>query len=357
MMRRLAICAGLTVLALAASVPLVRAQQQQDIRPLLDRLDRIERDVNLLQRQVYRGGTGSAPVPMAPPGDANSALNFEMRMGRIEDQMRTMTGQIEETSYKIEQLRQNLEKLQSDVEFRFSQITGGGSTAPAPGALPPATMTAPPLTPPPAPQQTSLNAPVQLRPPSGTGSGADSQQAGSQPHTLGMIRVPDGQDVGGAATSNPILGPSSAQAAAATPPAPANNASAGSSTPQDQYNAAFSLLRQARYEDAEQALRGFVQQHPKDSLAPAAQYWLGETFYVRKDYTNAAAAFADGYERYPKSPKGPDFLLKLGMSLANAGQKDNACRAYQRLDRDYPQASGEIRDRSGAEKKRLGCAA
>ena len=100
-----------------------------------------------------------------------------------------------------------------------------------------------------------------------------------------------------------------------------------------------------------------MQQHPKDTLAPAAQYWLGETFYVRKDYTNAAAAFADGYEKYPKSPKGPDFLLKLGMSLANAGQKDNACRAYQRLDRDYPQATSEIRERSGAEKKRLGCTA
>jgi len=117
------------------------------------------------------------------------------------------------------------------------------------------------------------------------------------------------------------------------------------------------LLRQARYEDAEQALRGFVQHYPKDSLAPAAQYWLGETFYVRKDYTNAAASFAEGYEKYSKSSKGPDFLLKLGMSFANAGQKDNACRAYQRLDRDYPQAASEIRDRSGAEKRRLGCAA
>jgi len=173
-----------------------------------------------------------------------------------------------------------------------------------------------------------------------------------------MIRVPEGQEVGGAASSNPILGPSPAQAAPVAAAPGANTASAaGAANPQDQYNAAFSLLRQARYEDAEQALRGFVQQHPRDTLAPAAQYWLGETFYVRKDYTNAAAAFADGYEKYAKSPKGPDFLLKLGMSLANSGQKDNACRAYQRLDRDYPQASGEIRDRSGAEKKRLGCAA
>jgi tol-pal system protein YbgF len=353
-MRRLALCAGLTLLALTTLAPVARAQQDnRDIRPLLDRIDRLERDINLLQRQVYRGGTGNAPVPAAQPGDANTALNFEMRMSRVEDQVRTMTGQIGETSYRIEQIRQNLEKLQSDIEFRFSQTERGGSTGSAGmGALAP--MTAPQPTSPPPPQQTSQNAPLQLRPPSAANAGTDSQQLGSQPHVLGMIRVPEGQELGGAASSNPILGPSSAQAA--TPPVSAS-AVTGAGTPQDQYNAAFSLLRQARYEDAEQALRGFVQHYPKDTLAPAAQYWLGETFYVRKDYANAAAAFADGYERYPKSPKGADFLLKLGMSLANAGQKDNACRAYQRLDRDYPQAPSEIRDRSGAEKKRLGCAA
>ena len=332
-------------------MPHAQLQDNRDIRPLLDRLDRLERDINLLQRQVYRGGTGSAPVPMAPPGDANSALNLEMRMGRIEDQMRTMTGQIEESSYKIEQLRQNLEKLQSDIEFRFSQMGSPGSVMA--GAPPGPTITPQPA-PLAAPQQSSQNAPLQLRPPSG-GNSADTPQIASQPRSLGMIRVPEGQEIGGSASSNPILGPSAAQAA--PPPAAANTASAGAETPQDQYNSAFSLLRQARYEDAEQALRGFVQHYPKDSLAPAAQYWLGETFYVRKDYTNAAAAFAEGYEKYSKSSKAPDFLLKLGMSLANAGQKDNACRAYQRLDRDYPQAASEIRDRSGAEKKRLGCAA
>ncbi len=164
-MRRLALCAGLTLLALASVTPIVRAQQDnRDIRPLLDRLDRLERDINLLQRQVYRGGTGSAPVPMAPPGDANSALNFEMRMGRIEDQMRTMTGQIEETSYKIEQLRQNLEKLQSDIEVRFSQL--GSPDSAAVGAPPPPMNT--PQPPPPALQQAYQNAPVQLHlPPSG----------------------------------------------------------------------------------------------------------------------------------------------------------------------------------------------
>jgi tol-pal system protein YbgF len=344
-MRGFAICAGLSLLALSALGPVAHAQQDnRDIRPLLDRMDRLERDINLLQRQVYRGGTGSAPQPAAPIDSGNAALNFEIRMGRIEDQMRTMTGQIEETSYKIEQLRQNLEKLQSDIEVRFNQMQGGGQLQ---------TGAAPVGTPPPLPPQipeTPRNAPIQLRPPAAS---ADSANLAGQPGTLGMLRVPQGQEAPGAASASPVTS-SGARTAAA--PGTAGDA-LGNGSAQDQYNNAFGLLRQARYEEAEQALRAFVQRNPKDPLAAAAEYWLGETFYVRKDYTNAAAVFAEGYEKYPKSPKGADFLLKLGMSFSNAGQKENACRAFLRLDRDYPQAPSEIRDRSGTEKKRLGCPA
>ena len=341
-MRGLAFCAGLSLLALAVLGPLAHAQQDnRDIRPLLDRMDRLERDINLLQRQVYRGGTGSAPLPAAQPADGGTtALNFEMRMGRIEDQMRTMTGQIEETSYKIEQLRQNLEKLQSDLEVRFNQIQGGGAPPPVASASPPMAPMASQAS------ETPQIAPVRLRPPPAS---ADSAAPASQQGTLGMLRVPPGQQAPGAATASPVIGGGARTAAAP--------ATAGDGTAQDQYNNAFGLLRQARYEEAEQALRAFVQRNPKDPLAAAAEYWLGETFYVRKDYTNAAAVFAEGYEKYPKSAKGADFLLKLGMSFANAGQKDNACRTFLRLDRDYPQAPSEIKDRSGAEKKRLSCAA
>src|SRR5262249_9914945 len=206
MMRRFAPCAGLILLMLTAA-PLARAEQK-DVRPLLDRRDRLERDINLLQRQVYRGGAGNAPVPATPPGDANTAINFEMRVGRIEDQMRTMTGQIEETSYKIEQLRQNLEKLQSDIEFRFSQLQGGANVASQPGAqqaMGAPQFAAPTVTPPPS-QQSALNAPLQLRPPPPTGGSGDPQQLGKGPGTLGLIRVPEGQEVPGAATSNPIMG-------------------------------------------------------------------------------------------------------------------------------------------------------
>lgn len=342
-MARARLVAGLSVLALLALGTGLRAQQgNSDVRPLLDRLDRLERDVNLLQRQVYRGNSGSAPAPVPSGGGGDSALNAEIRMGRLEDQMRTLTGQIEESNYKIDQLRQRLDTLQSDIEVRLSQLEHPGNAAVA-GGQPAATA---------APQAAVADAaaqqnPVTLRPPPGPSdnSSADQTQLASPPRTLGLIQVPPGQSAA-PAVANPATETRTASTAG-----PAADA-----TPQEQYNYAFGLLRQSRYDEAAQALKTFVQRNSKDPLAGNAQYWLGQTYYVRKDYTNAAATFAEGYEKYPKNVKAPDILLGLGMSLSNLGQKDNACRAFGRLDRDYPQVATEIRDRAGAEKKRLGCA-
>jgi tol-pal system protein YbgF len=129
---------------------------------------------------------------------------------------------------------------------------------------------------------------------------------------------------------------------------PAGSASA-------QYNAAFGLLKQADYPAAEEALKTFVAQHPKDALAGSAQYWLGETYYARGRYAEAASAFAEGYKNYPKGTKSPDELLKLGMSLARANQKQNACVAFSQLDHDFPNPGSSIKEHSVAEKKRLGC--
>ena len=91
----------------------------------------------------------------------------------------------------------------------------------------------------------------------------------------------------------------------------------------------------------------FVQRYPNDPLAGNAQYWLGETYYVRKDYENAATAFAEGYQKYPESGKAADNLLKLGMSLGNLGKKSEACSAFARLDRDFPTAPANVKDRVG----------
>jgi tol-pal system protein YbgF len=314
-----AIAFALALSSLALGLAGTAAAQSSDVRPLLDRLDRLERDMNLLQRQVYRGtGPGGAPVAVSPP-DPQSAVNYEVRFSQIEDQMRGLTGQIEEMNYNLDQLKRRLDTLVSDVDQRLSTIEHGGGA----GAVSQAAPAAPPV-------PRNLAAP--------RGAGANPAEPASQSGTLGQL--PAARE---------------AQTAAAAPAAAAEGGVLPSGTPQEQYNYAFGLLRQANYPAAEQALRAFIQRYPNDQLTGNAQYWLGETYYVRKDYNNAAAVFAEGYQKYPKGGKAADNLMKLGMSLAQLGQKADACRAFQRLDRDFPTAPAAIKDRAGDEKKRLGC--
>lgn len=313
-------CCGLLCLFAGSALAQQQDQQGNDLRPLLDRIDRLERDMNLLQRQVYRG-TGPAGAPAAPPAEGQAALTYEVRMSQIEDQLRDLTGQIQQISHDLDQLKQRVETLSNDVDQRLAVLEHGGA-APPPGIGGPRPLAGgpPPGAPPPG-------APG-LSPP---------------PHVLGQLPVGAGQT----AAAGAAVG-----AGTASPPAPASPPPA---TPQQQYDAAFKLLREANYPAAETALRAFIQRYPKDPLAGNAQYWLGETYFVRKDYANAAAVFADGYQKYPKGGKAADNLLKLGMALAQLGQKADACHAFARLEHDFPTAPATVKDRAGEEKKRLGC--
>lgn len=127
-------------------------------------------------------------------------------------------------------------------------------------------------------------------------------------------------------------------------------------TPKDQYDYAFDILRQADYARAERALRMFLEANASDDLAGNAQYWLGETYYVRGDFQQAAVEFLSGYQTYPSSTKAPDNLLKLGLSMARLGQTDGACTALTRLATEYPSANDTIRRRAQTERARLKCA-
>jgi tol-pal system protein YbgF len=126
-------------------------------------------------------------------------------------------------------------------------------------------------------------------------------------------------------------------------------------TPFEQYNYALGLLREQKSDEAEQALRAFIERYPEDGLTGNAQYWLGEALYARQDYDPAADAFASGYQKYPAGAKAPDNLLMLGMSLSQLGQKADACRAFAKLGRDFPGAPAAIKERARDETKRLRC--
>jgi tol-pal system protein YbgF len=126
-------------------------------------------------------------------------------------------------------------------------------------------------------------------------------------------------------------------------------------TPKQKYDHAFSLLQKRDFDSAEQALRAFLQQHPEDEHAGNAYYWLGETYYVRKQYTDAAIIFSDGYSRFPEGTKAPDNLLKLGKSLAEVGEKVAACKTFTELLGQFPNANTRILANAKGELDRVGC--
>jgi tol-pal system protein YbgF len=310
---------GLAVLAALFLLPAAASYGQS----IDDRLDRLERDLNMLQRQVYRGPSAGAPVPADPAG----AANIEIRMSRLEAQMRDLTGRVEQVANGLEQLRQRVEQINSDFDVRLGQMTG---TAAA-GAPPPPRFPEPPAT------ATATAAPTSLMPSPGT----VVPPPGAGPTPIFNTLTPPG-------AGPPRQPPPPPQTASAEPP-PAT----GSTT--QQFNTAVGLVKQADYAAAEAALRAFIAAHPNDPLSANAQYFLGETFYARNKYMDAATAFADGYKRYPKGAKAADDLLMLGMSLAHADQKKNACVAFAQLDQQFPNAGASIKERASAERKRLGC--
>ena len=324
-----ACCAVLALVLLwAGSIPasLPAFAQGDEYRPLLDRLDRLERDLNLLQRQVYRGKIESSDGDLAStPGNAgaapsavppNAAADMEVRLTTLESEIRSVTGRMEEVKHSVDQLRGRLEKLVADVDTRLTAIEQNAAKAKA-----------------------AEGAPMAGEPAPGAEPGAVSAAAGSPAGKGEVALVPP-------ATGAPAgAGDAAAPAEAALP----------QGSPMDQYQYARALLAKADYPGAEKTLKAFIKSYPDNELTENAEYWLGETYYVRSDYTNAAVTYAEGYKKFPAGPKAPDNLLKLGLSLANLGETDQACKAFAEIDKKFPNARADIRDRAAAERKQRGC--
>jgi tol-pal system protein YbgF len=154
---------------------------------------------------------------------------------------------------------------------------------------------------------------------------------------------------GPAPTPGPTANPPGPNVAATAPPA------AGGGQGEQLYHDAFKMLQDGDYAGAERSFKTFVQRNPSHVLAGNAQYWLGETYYARRDYQNAMVAFAEGYKTYKTSPKGPDNLLKLGITLAALSKKQDACAVFARFSQDYPRAPDLQKRRVDQERQKNGC--
>jgi tol-pal system protein YbgF len=355
MFRRQLLPRACLTIALSAAVLAGAASAWGQAVTTEERLDRLERDLNMLQRQVYPGG----PPPAGAPG--SGAVDLEVRMERLEQQMRDLTGRVEEIGNRVDQLRQRVEPTNGGVDMRLGLGPGGNAAAGPPGPAP----TPPPGQPdqpgaPPFPAAAAPfgavtpPAPAAPPPPAGSASGGPTPIFG----TLTPPGTPPETQPGTqpeAAPPPPATRPHQAVATAAPPAKPEVAAGPSAGSPTEQYNRAFTLVRKADYSAAEAALLAFIERHPKDKLAGSAQYWLGETYYARGRYLEAASAFAEGYKRWPNSAKAPDGLLKLGMALARANENQNACLAFTELNHAFPHPGTAIKERAIAERRRLGC--
>ncbi len=344
------------------------AHAQSDLQSLSDKVDRLQQELSDVERQVYNGQVPEGGLPAGTAGGTGSAASAsqEVRIQQLETQLSDITGQIEQLNYKLQQLSTRLDKMSQDVDFRLTALEHGGQ----PGAAAGVSANGVPANGVPATGVAAAGVPTGGVPAGGSdqqttiisGAGTNTQpplqpplQPGSQPldpnaplKQSSLVPTTLGAEASGAPP------PATNQTAAATPDTGGAYQLPGN-TVEAQYEYAFNLLRQANYAEAEKALTAFIQQHPQDPLAGNAQYWLGETYYVRGRYQDAAVAFAEAYQKYPNSQKAPDNLLKLGMSLGQIGKKSDACVAFGELGKKFPGASDNLKERLKQEKHRYGC--
>ncbi len=324
--------AGLLSIMVAGPTAGTALAQSGDLEGLINRIDRLQRELQDLQRTVYKG----APPPESSSlGDSGltptQAAGIELRLSQFESALQSVTGQVEDLNFTIQRVNARLDGLERDLGARLQRLERQG-VGPAAGV-------------------------IGQQPGSGYGEGALAQpgQAGAggepaQPGVIGSIRQDDLQAF------------QSSQPEAVTLETGAQPVIIGSQeyalpgdTPEEQYNHAFSLLRQANYGEAELALNAFVARNPDHGLAGNAKYWLGETYYVRGDYQQSAITFAEGYQQYPNNTKAPDNLLKLGMSLGSLNAKDDACGTFAELLRRYPNASAAVLQKARLQRQKLAC--
>lgn len=313
--------AGLCAAAVLVAVSATPAPAQDyQVRELVERLNRLERDLGDVQRQIYRnGGTLPSPDGGAPAASGGlqptQAAGLSVRIDQLEDALRTMTGQMEKARHDIEKVTTRLNKLVADVDFRLTQIERRGQQ-PAQGAAAVPSSTGQVA----ATEGTAPNAAAAPPPP-------------SEPGTLGTLPADKAGNVTAAVPKSVLP----------------------EGDPQTQYNYARRLLVQGDFAEAQSAFQEFIAAHGGDKLAANAYYWLGESFYIREIYDEAARAFLAGYQNYKDSPKAPDNLFKLGMSLSLNGQAEEACGTFDHLVAEFPNLSSAIKQRLPAERKKAKC--
>ena len=240
-------------------------------------------------------------------------------MSEVESQFQDLTNRFEEINFKIDKLSNRLSKLQADNQLRFQNLENSLSS----GEI----------------SQKLTSDPKKQLPGS------------SQPQDLGSISYKDTetneitQKTQSVETTSSIV----------TETFEVEQSILPNDTPKKQYEFATSFLKVGDYTTAERAFREFVTTNSEHKLAGNAQYWYAETFRIRQLYTDAATAYLEGYQKYPKGEKAPINLLKLGVSMVQIGEKEQGCKMINGVEKQYPKANQSVLQKAKYESKKFEC--
>jgi tol-pal system protein YbgF len=287
------------------------------LQAISDQIQIITKDLKTLEKAVYQK---SDIVAIKSSNKTNSeGLNEDimtkhlLKLNEIEDQFRELTNKFEEVNFKLDKLSTRVTKIQSDNQLRFSDLENGTTVSTDK-------------------KQTKLP---------GTSKPQDFGAApGYQTNNL-----PKEQSINSVESAQTVIAEEPEKRESLLPEKPA----------EEQYEFAVGFMKIGDYETAEFALKEFIDKNKDHDLAGSAQYWYGETFRIRQLYSDAATAYLDGYQNYPKSKKAPDNLLKLGITMVQLGEKDQGCKMISGLKKEYPKASKSVLQKAQYEQKKFKC--
>ena len=287
------------------------------LKAISDQIQVITKDIKTLEKAVYQKAdiTNSTKLNINESDGLNEDVMTKhlLKLNEIENQFRQLTNKFEEVNFKLDKLSTRVTKIQSDAQLRFSDLENGINTTS---------------------KKTNSVLPGSTKP----------QDFGASPG-YETSNLPKEQSINSVETAQTVITEEPEKRKSLLPNKPT----------QEQYEFAVSFMKIGDYETAEFALREFIDKNKDHDLAGNAQYWYGETFRIRQLYSDAATAYLDGYQNYPKSDKAPDNLLKLGITMVQLGEKDQGCKMISGLKKEYPKASKSVLQKAQYEQKKFKC--
>jgi len=290
----------------------------------------LQKDIKTLERAVYSENfslneNSESSVNTIDKNSEEVLTRHLLKLSEIEKQFQELTNKFEEINFKIDKLSSRLSKVQADNQLRFQQLEEGRVVGSINGN-----------------QNLSLQTDENKK---------KILPGSSQPQDLGSISYKDNETD----TENQITQSIETTSTVVTETFQGEEKILPDLSVEKQYEFSTNLLKVGDYNTAERAFREFVITNPEHELAGSAQYWYAETFRIRQLYTDAASAYLEGYQKYPKSEKAPINLLKLGVSLVQIGEKDQGCLMIVGVQKQYPKANQSVLQKAKYEEKKFEC--